>query len=100
MRASLAGFGVAVFLLLTAACGTPPEVVQGKVVSYDPAKKILVIEEETRGRLELSLADAEIGGEPVAGDVVRVACLPQNGILTATRVMNISKQSDTAGEGH
>jgi hypothetical protein len=82
-----------------AACGTAPEVVQGTVTSYDPEKNVLVLEEETRGSLKVSLEGAEIGAEPVPGDIVRIACRAREGKLTATRVMNISRQSEAAGKG-
>jgi hypothetical protein len=96
-----AGYVLFAVLLWTAACGRAPEVVQGTVSSYDRETNVVVIEEESRGSLEVSLEGAEIGAEPLPGDVVRIACRARDGRLRATRVMNISRQSESAGKvGH
>jgi len=86
---------VSVALVLTAACTVPPEVVQGTVISYDAAKEVMTISDDSpSGRhLTLSLQNAEIGADPAPGDTVRVAYREQNGELAATRVMNVTRQS-------
>jgi hypothetical protein len=86
----------AIAVVLIAACGTPPKVVQGTVVSYDGAAMTMVIRDEADpGRtLELSLEEAEIGAVPVPGDKVRIAYNERDGKLRATRVMNITRQAE------
>ncbi len=75
-------------------CSNPPSVVQGKVVSYDASKKVLVIQSEATPHPEvtLDLKSAEIGGAPAAGNVVRIAYRDQGGTLVAGRVMNLTTQ--------
>jgi len=92
------------FLLAVAAvtgCIDGPKVVQGTVASYDPAGKVVVVNDETRPgqTMELSLEGAEIGAAPVAGDTVRIAYRDQDGKLRATRVMNISRQAEIGKKG-
>jgi hypothetical protein len=93
----------AFFLLLCAlvACGPAPTVVQGKVVRYDPAAKVLVVADElTPARaVELSLQDAEVGAEPTTGDTVRIAYWTRQGRHVASRVMNISRQDEMGKKG-
>ena len=75
-------------------CSNPPQVMQGKVVSYDGAKKTLVVEDEQPPKLQRSidLKSAEVGGAPVPGNVVRVAYRDEGGTLVAGRVMNLTTQ--------
>lgn len=75
-------------------CSNPPQVMQGKVVSYDGAKKTLVVEDEQPPKLQrsLDLTSAEVGGAPAPGNVLRVAYRDQGGTLVAARVMNLSTQ--------
>lgn len=92
-----------VFLLgvAVAACPKPPKVVQGTVVSYDGTTTVLVMTDETEpGRqVTLVLEGAEVGAPPVSGDVVRVAYYDRNGKLVASRVMNLTRQSEIRGGG-
>lgn len=75
-------------------CSNPPQVMQGKVVSYDGAKKTLVVEDEQPPKLQRSidLKSAEVGGAPAPGNVVRVAYRDEGGTLVAGRVMNLTTQ--------
>ncbi len=75
-------------------CSNPPQVMQGKVVSYDGTKKTLVVEDEQPPKLQRSvdLKSAEVGGAPAAGNVVRIAYRDQGGNLVAGRVMNLTTQ--------
>jgi hypothetical protein len=75
-------------------CSNPPSVIQGKVVSYDGEKKVLVLEDELPPRLQrsLDLKSAEVGGTPAPGNVVRIAYRDQGGTLVAGRVMNLTQQ--------
>ncbi len=92
---------IVLILLVLVACGPAPTVVQGKVVRYDSAAKILVVADEltpTRA-VELSLQDAEVGAEPAAGDTVRIAYWSRQGRHVASRVMNISRQDEIGKKG-
>jgi hypothetical protein len=82
------------FLGLTAACSDPPMVVQGKVVSYDSQAKVVVLEDEAAPHLQrtLDLASAELGGQPAAGHLLRVAYHDRDGRMVAGRVMNLTTQ--------
>ena len=75
-------------------CSNPPQVLQGKVVSYDSDQQALVLEDETPPHLQrsLDLKSAEVSGTPAPGNVVRVAYRDQGGNLVAGRVMNLSTQ--------
>ena len=75
-------------------CSNPPNVLQGKVVSFDATKKTLVVEDELPPKLQrsLDLNSAEVAGSPAPGNVVRVAYRDQGGNLVAGRVMNLSTQ--------
>mgnify|MGYP001148761011 CR=1 FL=1 len=88
-------------LLVLVACGPAPTVVQGKVVRYDPAAKVLVVADELNPSraVELSLQDAEVGTEPTAGDTVRIAYWTRQGRHVASRVMNISRQDEIGRKG-
>ncbi len=89
------------YTILLCACGAPPEVVQGTVVSYDRTTGILVISDElTPGsNMELSAKDAEVGAELQAGDVVRIAYNRQGKTLKASRIMNITRQTELKKSG-
>ena len=83
-------------LLALGGCGTPPQVVQGTVVSYSPETQVLVVRDEVPPHREISLsvAQAEIGGAPEANDIVRVAYREAEGAAVAVRVMNLTKQKE------
>lgn len=88
---------------LAAACADAPKVAQGTVVSYQADAKSLTVKDEKSPHSELtfSLADAEIGADPVVGDTVRVAYheKPGEANLSAVRVMNLTRQSELKREG-
>lgn len=91
------GYFCLIFLaLLMGACAPPPEVVQGAVISYEPESGVLVIEDETSPgtTMEFSTLGAEMGAELHAGDLVRLAYYGRGETLEATRIMNISRQSE------
>ncbi len=83
------------------ACGPAPGVVQGTVVRYDSPGKIVTVRDELppRATMEISVADAEIGADPVPGDTVRVAFRIVGGRPVATRVMNLTRQEELARKG-
>ncbi len=82
-------------------CGKGPDVLQGRVVSYDPSTQELIVKDERAGQREvrLSLKHAEIGAEPQADDVVRIAYGEAEGRLVARRVMNLTRQKEVARQG-
>ena len=82
--------------LFLVSCGTPPSVIQGEVVQYDgSAEKVTIGDEAAPEKTyEFSLRGADIGAKPNPGDVVRIAYLTKDGIRTATRIMNISRQKE------
>jgi len=85
-------------LALAAGCGDPPKVLQGAVSAYDAAAKTLTVKDEQTPNAEVvfSIADAEIGAEPQAGDVVRLAYRDKDGRMAASRVMNLTRQEELA----
>ncbi len=101
-------FCCAVVVMLCAvvagACGSPPKVVQGIVVSYETASKTLTVKDERPPQQELvfSLQGAEIGADPAPKDQVRLAYRDEGGSLVATRVMNLTRQKElrSSGGGH
>jgi len=90
------GLAILVLMLMMPACGEAPRVIQGTVVSYSPESGALVVKDEIPPHVELSLsvAKAEIGAAPDAGDIVRVAYREQGGAAVAVRVMNLTKQKE------
>ncbi len=100
VSARLIAFGV-----LLSACGEAPRVIQGAVVRYEPSSQILVMQDETKPgvTLRLSLVGAEVGGQTVPGDIVRVAYRDTGSGPVATRVMNVPRSSGGgtgAGQAH
>jgi hypothetical protein len=85
------GLGAVIALV---GCSNPPNVLQGKVVSYDGEKKVLVVEDEAlpHPQVTLDLKSAEVGGNPAPGNIVRVAYRDRGGNLVAGRVMNLTTQ--------
>jgi hypothetical protein len=85
-----------VLTLFTASCCQGPEVLQGKVVSYDTETKDLVVRDERPpNRLAtLSLNQAEVGSEPQVNDLVRIAYREEGGRQVASRVMNLTRQQE------
>jgi hypothetical protein len=83
--------GAAVALM---SCSDPPQVMQGKVVSYDSSSKLLVLEDEMPPHLQrsLDLTSADVGGAPAPGNVVRVAYRDRGGKLVAGRVMTLAQK--------
>ncbi len=81
-------------LALAIGCSDPPEVLQGKVVSYDTTKRVVVLEDEVAPHMQrqIDIASAEISGQPAAGHVLRVAYRQRDGRLVGGRVQNLSTQ--------
>jgi hypothetical protein len=77
---------------------------QGKCLSYDEAKKIIVMEEydtnftknkhgqPTGKQSTYDASKALIGVEPKAGDILRIAYTEKDGKKVAIRVMNVTRQ--------
>jgi hypothetical protein len=106
MKITRARLGLLVILVL---CLSVPalaaEVVQGKCVSYDKEKKVLVIDEHdanitqeqkfgksTGKQFTFTTADAVIGISPAPGDMIRVAYKVAGTENKAVRIMNVTKQ--------
>jgi hypothetical protein len=87
--------------LFVVACGPAPSVVQGTVVRYDAAEKLLVLRDERppQATLEISIAGAEVGADPIPGDTVRVAYRVAGDRPVATRVMNLTRQEEIGKRG-
>jgi hypothetical protein len=89
-------------LALVAGCGAPPRVVQGTVMSYDAESKTLVLkdEQEPRSDAAYSLAGAEAGAQPQAGDIVRLSYRDEGGHQKVIRVMNLTHQEELQKRAH
>jgi hypothetical protein len=101
MRTWLVGVLLAVVLASPSlSCVEGPKVLQGIVVSYDPATKILVLKDELPPGQEqrFSIAGAEVGAPPSVGDKLRLAYRQSQKELVATRVANISRQDELRGK--
>jgi hypothetical protein len=87
--------------LLLSSCGPAPSVVQGTVVRYDAAAKLVVLRDEIapHASLELSVDGAEVGAEPAPGDAVRIAYRVVGDRFVATRVMNVTRQDELGKKG-
>jgi hypothetical protein len=95
---------MAIFLALPALAAS---VSQGKTITYDPDKKILVIEDydtnfskehkygaPTGKESTYDTTGTLIGLVPKVGDVVRIAYDEQDGKRHAIKIMNVTKQGD------
>ena len=82
-------------------CVDAPKVVQGTVVSNDLAKHQLVVKDELPPSEELSFSTqgAELGADPKPGDLVRLAYREHDGQRRATRIANLSRQSEIKTKG-
>jgi hypothetical protein len=87
--------------LIFPACGPAPRVVQGTVLRYDAVGKVVSLRDEMppRPTIEISVAGAEIGADPVPGDTLRVAYRVVGDRPVATRVMNLTRQEELARQG-
>lgn len=87
--------------LLVCSCVDAPQVVQGTVTSYDPVSKTLLVKDDLDplNIRTFSLQGAEVGADPLPEDHVRVAYRDVGGRLTATRVMNLTRQKELAARG-
>ncbi len=106
MKITAVRLGLCMVLMLCLSCpALAADIAQGKCVSYDTDKKILVIEEydiditaeqkygkPTGKQLTFNLTDAVIGITPAAGDIIRIAFKAGEKENKAVRVMNVSKQ--------
>ena len=93
--------GLLAVSVLAAGCVKSPLVVQGKVLGYDAQSKNLVVEDERNPgqSLTFSMAEADVGGEPAVGDLVRLAYHDEGGRLVAIRLMNLSHQTELMKKG-
>lgn len=96
-----AGLFLLGFSVLAVACGPAPSVVQGTVVRYDATERLLVLQDERppQATMEISIASAEVGADPIPGDTVRVAYRVAGDRPVATRVMNLTRQDEIAKKG-
>lgn len=87
--------------LLVVSCGPAPTVVQGTVVRYDATERLLLLRDERapQATMEISIAGAEVGADPIPGDTVRVAYRLAGNRPVATRVMNLTRQDEIAKKG-
>lgn len=106
MKSKVLFYMAAVLLVLCLAAPTMADTVaQGKCVSYDQDKKIIVIEDydtnfskenkygkPTGKQSTYNVANALIGATPTAGDILRIAYEEKGADRVAVRVMNVSKQ--------
>jgi hypothetical protein len=106
MKSKVLYYVAAVLLVLCLAAPTmAATVAQGKCVSYDQDKKIIVIEDydtnfskenkygkPTGKQSSYNVANALIGATPTAGDILRIAFEEKGADRVAVRVMNVSKQ--------
>ncbi len=106
MKSKVLFYMAAVLLVLClAAPAMADTVAQGKCVSYDQDKKIIVIEDydtnftkenkygtPTGKQSTYNAANALIGATPAPGDVLRIAFEEKGADRVAVRVMNVSKQ--------
>jgi hypothetical protein len=76
--------------LLIGGCGRPAgHMVQGPCLSFNAKDNSCVVQDEQRGQqVRFSLTDAEIGPQPVPGDVLRVYYVKPG---QAHRVMNVTR---------
>jgi len=102
MRRTLSVVAVAVIAALASGCWQGPAVLQGTVVGFDPATKVVVVRDEAGGaEVSFEVSGAEIGADPVAGDTVRLAYREKDGRKVASRLMNITRQAEIGkGSGH
>lgn len=81
------------------------EVVQGKCLEYDPARKLVKVEEydinitpehkygQSTGIVsEYDISKAKIGVVPKPGDILRIAFRTENNVRVALKVMNVTRQ--------
>jgi ribosomal protein S17 len=106
MKSKVLFYMAAVLLVLCLTAPTMADTVaQGKCVSYDQDKKIIVIEDydtnfskehkygkPTGKQSTYNVANALIGATPTAGDILRIAFEEKGADRVAVRVMNVSKQ--------
>jgi hypothetical protein len=106
MKSKVLFYMAAVLVVLCLAAPTMADTVaQGKCVSYDQDKKIIVIEDydtnftkenkygtPTGKQSTYNVADALIGATPTAGDILRIAFEQKGDKRQAIRIMNVSKQ--------
>jgi hypothetical protein len=106
MKSKVLFYMAAVLLVLCLAAPTmAATVAQGKCISYDQDKKIIVIEDydtnfskenkygkPTGKQSTYNVANALIGATPTAGDILRIAYEEKGADRVAVRIMNVSKQ--------
>jgi len=93
---------VALLVVTAAACAPPAPVIQGRVVSVDPTKRQVAVQDETRPNsppVAIDISTAEIGNRPVVGDMVRIVYREEGRSCRALAVMNLTRQQRTEGTG-
>ena len=98
MNRALILAALALALALLAGCANAPLVFQGTVTSYDPAAKVVAVQDGPTS-LSFALTGAQVGAAPELGDVIRLAYFDQGGTLQATRVMNLTRQKEVGKTG-
>ena len=100
MNRALTLAALALALALLAGCGNPPLVFQGNVTSYDPATKVVAVQDQDGPTSRtFALQGAQVGAAPELGDLLRLAYFDQGGTLQATRVMNLTRQKEVGKTG-
>jgi hypothetical protein len=102
MKSLLFSSALIAVLFMVLSCSQAPLVAQGTVVEYQAESKMLRLADENPPHNEylISLADADMGLQPVTGDIVRISYRDINGTLSGIRVMNLSHQQDLIKGGH
>ncbi len=91
---------IPVVAVLAAGCGAPPDVMQGRVVTYAPADNVVVVRDERAPNPDVafSLEGSDIGAVPAPGDEVRLAYRRRGATFRAIRVMNLTRQAELSGK--
>jgi hypothetical protein len=95
---------LAITLIVSVGFAAASEVSQGKCISYDAAKKVIVMEEydtqfskenpygkPTGTESTYNVADAEMGAKPEPGHILRFAYKVKGTEKVAIKMMNVTK---------
>lgn len=103
MKAKISACILATLILVgLSACGEPPQVIQGTVVSFSADTKTLVVKDELPPNAEVSfsLEKADIGYAPEVGNKVRLSYRAEGETMMAVRVMDLSHGAEGGAKGH
>ncbi|MEP0828878.1 MAG: hypothetical protein HRF51_10190 [bacterium] len=102
MKSLLFSSALIAVLFMILSCSQAPLVAQGTVLEYQAESKMLRLADENTPHNEylISLAKADMGLQPVAGDIVRISYREKDGALIGIRVMNLSHQQELIKGGH